>query len=128
MLKPSGARGRGGVADVCGGVGLPRPTRYDRGDTTRRRRCVPEDQERALFTTAEAAAQLGIKHATVKTAVNRGLLRVERVNPRLNLITAEAIKEYRRTHLGRQGRPRGARNEPKSAADEDGAGENGAAG
>jgi len=90
-----------------------------------------EGEERTLFTTAEAAALLGIKQSTVKVAVRLGTLQIERVSPRLNLITAASIEAYRRTHLGRRGRPKGARNRPKSAADENGAsggGETGAAG
>lgn len=30
---------------------------------------------------------------------------VERINPRLNMVTAEAIEQYRRDHLGKRGRP-----------------------
>jgi len=116
MMTPYAARGRARVAGVRRRPALPRPARYDKGDTTRGGRAgVPEDQERALFTTAEAAAQLGVSQATVRTAVNRGTLRAHRVSARLNLITAEAIEEYRRDHLGRQGRPKGATS--KTAAD-----------
>ncbi len=111
MMTSNAVRGRGRVRR---GSAFPRSTRYDKGDTTRGRTGVPKDQERALFTTAEAAAQLGISQATVKTAVSLGTLRAERVNPRLNLITAEAIEEYRRDHLGRQGRPKGAKNKNAS--------------
>jgi hypothetical protein len=42
------------------------------------------------------------------------------MNPRLNLVTPEAIEEYRRTHLGRRGRPKGARNRPKDDTDGEG--------
>jgi len=76
-----------------------------------------EGQGRTLFTTAEAAAMLGIAHETVKAQIRLGRLPAERINPRLNMITAEAIEAYRRTHLGRQGRPKGAKNKPKIAAD-----------
>jgi len=69
---------------------------------------------RTLFTTAEAAAMLGIAHETVKAQIRLGRLPAERINPRLNMITAEAIEEYRRTHLGRQGRPKGAKNKNAS--------------
>jgi len=136
MMKPIGVRGRGRVAGARKGPGLPRPTRYDRGDTTRGRTRMHEGggggegEGRTLFTTAEAAAQLGIGQATVKTAVRLGTLQVERVGPRLNLITATSIEAYRRTHLGRRGRPKGARNRPKDAppvepADEASAGREG---
>jgi len=115
MMKPNAVRGRGRVAGVRGGA----PTRYDRGDTTRGRTCVQEGEGRTLFTTAEAAAQLGISHGTVKTAIVLGTLPAERINPRLNMITAEAIAAYRRDHLGRRGRPKGAKNKPKAAATPD---------
>jgi len=72
-----------------------------------------EGQGRTLFTTAEAAAQLGITHDAVKMAVRVGTLSVERINPRLNMITAEAIEAYRRDHRGREGRPKGAKNKQK---------------
>ncbi len=58
-----------------------------------------------LFTTAEAAAQLGIAHDTVRGAIRAGTLAVVRVTPRLNMVTADAIAAYRRDHLGRVGRP-----------------------
>ncbi len=70
-------------------------------------------EERTLFTTAEAAAMLGITHDAVKMAVRVGTLSVERINPRLNLVTRAAIEAYRRDHLGREGRPKGAKNKPK---------------
>ncbi len=118
MVTQRGTGGRDRVAGVRGGVGLSRPTRYDRGDTTRGRRCVQQEgegEERTLFTTAEAAALLGIKQSTVKVAVRLGTLQVERVSPRLNLITAASIEAYRRTHLGRRGRPKGAKNKPAAS-------------
>ncbi|HET8627463.1 MAG TPA: helix-turn-helix domain-containing protein [Thermomicrobiales bacterium] len=62
-------------------------------------------EERTLFTTAEAAAMLGISHVAVKSAAYNGTLAVVRVNPRLNMVTREAIEDYRRDHLGRVGRP-----------------------
>jgi len=115
MMKPSAARQRGHVRK---GPGLSRSTRYHKGDTRRGRARVPEGegQGRTLFTTAEAAAQLGITHDAVKMAVRVGTLPVERINPRLNMITAEAIEAYRRNHLGREGRPKGAKNKPKASA------------
>jgi len=116
MMKPNAVRGRGRVACVRKGPALSRPKRYDRGDTTRGRTCVQdgEGEGRTLFTTAEAAAQLGISHGTVKTAIVLGTLPAERINPRLNMITAEAIAAYRRDHLGRLGRPKGAKNKNAS--------------
>lgn len=67
-------------------------------------------QSRTLFTTAEAAEQLGIGHETVKSAIKNGVLAAEHINPRLNMVSAEAIEHYRRDHLGRRGRP--ARTKP----------------
>jgi len=121
MMEPNAVRGRGRVAGVRKGPGLPRPARYDKGDTTRGRARVPEGegQGRTLFTTAEAAAMLGITHDAVKMAVRVGTLPVERINPRLNMITAEAIEAYRRDHRGREGRPKGAKNKPKAALSAD---------
>jgi hypothetical protein len=62
-------------------------------------------EERTLFTTAEAAAMLGISPQAVRTAAWIGTLDVERINPRLNMVTRAAIEAYRRDHLGQQGRP-----------------------
>lgn len=62
-------------------------------------------EERTLFTTAEAAAMLGISHDAVRMAVRVGTLPVVPINPRLNMVTREAIEGYRRDHLGRVGRP-----------------------
>jgi len=126
-------RGRDRMADAHRGAALSYPARYPSGEdaiATKGGARVAEDEgeERTLFTTAEAAAQLGITQATVKTAITLGTLKVVRIHARLNMVTAAAIEEYRRAHLGQQGRPKGARNRPKSAADEDGAGETGAAG
>jgi len=73
----------------------PAPRRYHGGMA----------EERTLFTTAEAAAMLGITHDAVKMAVRVGTLPVERINPRLNLVTRAAIEAYRRDYLGRVGRP-----------------------
>ncbi len=118
MRTRRGAGGRGRVAGMRGGVGLPRPTRYDRGDTTRGRRCVQhegdgEGKARTHFTTAEAAAMLGIAHETVKAQIRLGRLVAEQINPRLNMVTAASIAAYRRDHLGRRGRPKGAKNKPE---------------
>ncbi len=62
--------------------------------------------EGTFYTTAQAAAALGLSHDRVRGAVREGTLKATKVNARLNLISAEAIEEYRRHHLGRPGRPR----------------------
>jgi hypothetical protein len=54
---------------------------------------------------------LGIEHNSVQSAIRLGALQAERIYPRLNTVTAEAIEEYRRNALGRHGRPPGR--EPK---------------
>jgi excisionase family DNA binding protein len=72
-------------------------------------------KERTLFTTAEAAVMLGVTHDTVKAQIRLGKLEAERIHPRLNMLTRDAIEAYRRAHLGRQGRPKGAKNKPKAA-------------
>ncbi len=86
----------------------PAPRRYHGGMA----------EERTLFTTAEAAAMLGITHDAVKMAVRVGTLPVERINPRLNMVTRAAIEAYRRDYLGRVGRPsrKKARKTRKAAA------------
>lgn len=86
----------------------PRSRRYPTNMSQTRR-----SEERSLFTIAEAAADLGISPETLRTAARVGTLSVERINPRLNMVTREAIEAYRREHLGRQGRPKGAKNKPK---------------
>ena len=88
----------------------PRPRLYPTG----------MNEERTLFTIVEAAAQLGISPETLRTAARVGTLKVEKFSPRLNLVTPEAIEAYRRAHLGRQGRPKGARNKPKAPATAEG--------
>ncbi len=63
------------------------------------------NEDRQLFTTAEAAAQLGITPDAVRVAVRSGTIAFVRINPRLHMITKDAIDAYRRDHLGRVGRP-----------------------
>ncbi len=101
-----------------GGQDTRRPTRYDKGDTTRGRGRVQDgkgSEERALFTTSEAAAQLGIAPATVKDAIMRGTLEYVPIHPRLNMVTREAIEKYRRDHLGQQGRPKGTKKKAQAS-------------
>ncbi len=102
----------------------PRPARYPSGEdaiATKGGARVAEDEDegRDLFTTAEAAAQLGIKQTAVKAAITLGTLKAVRINPRLNMVTAAAIEEYRATHLRRQGRPKGSRNRPRKEGEHD---------
>ncbi len=61
--------------------------------------------EGTWYTTAQAAEKLGLSHNTIRTAIRLGTLKATLINPRLNVVTAEALEEYRREHLGRRGRP-----------------------
>jgi excisionase family DNA binding protein len=63
------------------------------------------NEERTLFTTTEAARQLGISPSTVKDAIATGTMDYVPIHARLNMVTRAAIEAYRRDHLGQQGRP-----------------------
>ena len=85
--------------------------RYDRVNTTWGRGWVPLEIEGATYyTTAEAAAQLGVSHSAIRFAIANGTLESVEVNPRLNMVSAASLEQYRRAHLGRRGRPKGSRN------------------
>ncbi len=73
--------------------------------------------ERTLFTTTEAARQLGISPSTVKDAIATGTLEHVPIHARLNMVTLAAIEAYRRDHLGQQGRPKGTKGKPPPPAD-----------
>lgn len=92
------------ITDPLVGQVLPWPARCD-SMSRRGRTCVSdgEQQQRTLFTTAEAAAMLGVAHITVQDAIRRGALAHVAINPRLNMVTLEAIEEYRRERLGKRG-------------------------
>ncbi len=62
--------------------------------------------ERTHLTTAEAAIELGITQDGVQSAIRRGQLDTELVNPRLRLVPRWAIEAYKHDHLGQVGRPR----------------------
>ncbi len=68
---------------------------------------MAEGEQRTLFTTSEAAHLLGITPGTVKDAIVRGTLDYIPINPRLNMVTVEAIEKYRRERLGKRGGYRG---------------------
>jgi len=59
----------------------------------------------ARYTTAQAAAMLGVKQIAVQTAIKRDLIASERVSPRLRLLSQAAIDAYRTHHLGQVGQP-----------------------
>jgi len=116
MVKPNGVRGRGRVTGVRKGPGLPRPTRYDKGDTTRGRKYVPVVIDgTAHYTTTEAAALLGIQPGAVRDAIARGALAYRSIAPGQNMVPEPALEEYKRKRLGRRGRPKGAKNKPKDS-------------
>jgi len=75
---------------------------------------VSDGERRTLFTALEAAAMLGVSPNTVRSAIKRGIMAYEQINPRLNMVTLEAIETYRRERLGQRGgyRP-GAGRRPK---------------
>ncbi len=62
-----------------------------------------DKEGRPLYTTTEAAAMLGVSPSTIKNAIKRGVMAYEQVNPRLNMVTVEAIEAYRRERLGQRG-------------------------
>ncbi len=103
------------LAYIRVGYALPKA----QGGTIRRDRLgrthMAEEEQRTLFTTSEAAHLLGITPGAVKDAVVRGTLDYIPINPRLNMVTVEAIETYRRERLGKRGGYRGR----KSKAAED---------
>jgi len=74
------------------------------------------EHERTLFTTAEAAAQLGISQNAVQNAIQRGTLEHVAISPRLNMVTRDGIEAYRRAHLGQVGRPPRRKRRTQTAA------------
>jgi len=46
---------------------------------------------------------LGVSPNTVRSAIQRGIMAYEQINPRLNMVTLEAIETYRRERLGQRG-------------------------
>ncbi len=49
------------------------------------------------YTTGQAADELGISHEAVRWAIRAGTLQATQVNLRLNVVTADAIEDYRPT-------------------------------
>jgi len=71
------------------------------------------------YSTAEAAERLGLKLSTVQNAIATGALAYREIGPRKNMVPEPALEEYRRTHLGRRGRPKGAKNKPEASTPTD---------
>jgi len=84
------------------------------------RACVFDREGRPLYTTAQAAEMLSVSVNTIQDAIRRGVMAYEQINPRLNMVTLDAIETYRRERLGQRGGYRGGagrRPTPKPAAD-----------
>ncbi len=60
---------------------------------------------------------LGVSPDTIRSAIKRGIMAYEPINPRLNMVTLEAIEKYRRERLGQRGgyRPGAGRRPPPDA-------------
>lgn len=50
---------------------------------------------------------LGVSPHTIRSAIQRGIMAYEQINPRLNMVTVDAIEAYRRERLGQRGGYRG---------------------
>ena len=59
--------------------------------------------QRDWYTTAEAAAELGLSPASLRDALRRGAIHATALTPHLRTYTREEIERYRREHLGRSG-------------------------
>jgi len=46
---------------------------------------------------------LGVSPHTIRSAIQRGIMAYVSINPRLNMVTLEAIEAYRRERLGQRG-------------------------
>lgn len=66
-------------------------------------RVFAEDGEE-LLTTADAAADLELSRSTLQTLIQKGTIRVERLDERTVLIRRSEVERYRRESLGRPGR------------------------
>jgi len=64
---------------------------------------VFDKEGQPLYTTAQAAEMLGVSPTTIKNAIQRGVMAYAQINPRLNMVTLEAIETYRRERLGQRG-------------------------
>ncbi len=67
------------------------------------------------YTTAEAAERLGVAPGAVRDAIARGVLAYRTIAPRRNMVAEHALEDYRRDHLHRRGRPKGAKNKQEAS-------------
>jgi len=120
MMTPRPAGGHGHADAVRRRPDFPRPARYDKASTARGRARVPLVIDGIThYSTAEAAERLGLKLSTVQNAIATGALAYREIGPRKNMVPEPALEEYRRTHLGRRGRPKGAKNKPEASTPTD---------
>ncbi len=59
--------------------------------------------EGIYYTTKEAADKLGLAHGTIRNAVRRGAIKVERLSARQNLIAQAELDRYATEHQGGKG-------------------------
>jgi len=60
-------------------------------------------REQGFYTVVEAAAALGLKEVSVRSAIRNGTLAATRVGARLLTIAPDELDHYRLTHLSGQG-------------------------
>ncbi len=72
-------------------------------------------REHDLITTFEAANTLGVHHKTVTRLVRNGTLPAIKLANRW-LISKETLESYRKTYIGKKGRPKGW--SPKKGGDQ----------
>ncbi len=90
---------------------------------TRYARDMPKKHDDPLyrtprFTTTQAAELLGVKRATVYSAIQRGTLETALGSPGTHLISQAALDAYRENHLGQVGHPTRKKQRRKKAATE----------
>jgi excisionase family DNA binding protein len=70
---------------------------------------------RKLLSLAQAAVVLGLSPSTLKHQARKGHL-VALLVGKSYVVTADEVERYRREHLGRHGRPLGAKNKHRRSA------------
>ncbi len=98
------------MATIARAIVSPRVLSLPECHATRYAKGMPIQQDDPLYTiarytTAQAAATLGITQIAVQAAIRRGALESEAISPRLRLVSQAAIDAYRAHHLGQVGKP-----------------------
>ena len=98
------------MATIARAIVSPRVLSLPERHATRYAKGMPTQQDDPLYTiarytTAQAAATLGITQIAVQAAIRRGALESEAISPRLRLVSQAAIDAYRANHLGQVGQP-----------------------